>query len=655
MSSVGVFRKVDVDEKSYWVYTLTQTDNPASSTETPPSTSFFCPSARVRFLKLKLKENNADDVYRLHPVISPAHFPSTRSGNQQGESLLDCNHDKICKLPVVHLNDVDDEFKCGICRSSWVSTSYYACLQCQEKFHKECVESPPEIRHPSHPFHPLRLYREGSGKECNSCEESIYTKLYYQCTTCKLFMHPRCAMKSIPFIEDHPKSHPHPLSYFPTQASLVCHICGMINNLDPTYICIQCIFVIHKKCLGFPRAIRISRHHQRLSFTPSLPPGKLFCGVCHRQVDNNYGAYSCSKGEAFFAHSKCALDKKVWDGKVLDEVPEEDDIIDDGEPFKRIADGIILHPFHSHNLHLEISEAYDENKLCRGCCVAIYEGQFYSCMECDYILHESCANAPRMKRHPLHPYPLTLNVATIGPDNNEGIFRCSVCSYYGTGFFYKHQIGETRFQLDLRCASITQPFHYQGHKHPLFLPLEPRPEARCQTCKYQSYSWKVNCCIECDYMICFRCATLPYKVKYKHDSHFLTICDGKEASDEPDWCEICEGKIEAIEERVYYGNQTKELRFYKCDDCCRTLHVECLLGVNIYMKPGNTINDYVYFTKYSFETECTEWIKVRILLNSSLSRPICTGCNRRCPFPVVYQQSENEIFCSWDCIGYATW
>lgn len=33
-------------------------------------------------------------------------------------------------------------------------------------------------------------------------------------------------------------------------------------------------------------------------------------------------------------------------------------------------------------------------------------------------------------------------------------------------------------------------------------------------------------------IICFSCLTFPYKARYKHDSHFLTICNGKEASDQ---------------------------------------------------------------------------------------------------------------------------
>lgn len=170
---------------------------------------------------------------------------------------------------------------------------------------------------------------------------------------------------------------------------------------------------IHKDCIGFPHVIRISRHHHRISFTSSLPPGDLSCGVCHLKVDNNYGAYSCSKGEAYFVHT---------------------------------------------------------------------------------------------------------------------------------------------FQLDLRCASITLPFKYEGHKHPLFLAWDSkREEQLCPMCKFESYKTKLIC-MECDYIICFSCLTFPYKARYKHDSHFLTICDGKEASDQPDWCEVCQGEIEEVKERGYQGH-----------------------------------------------------------------------------------------------------
>lgn len=67
------------------------------------------------------------------------------------------------------------------------------------------------------------------------------------------------------------------------------------------------------------------------------------------------------------------------------------------------------------------------------------------------------------------------------------------------------------------------------------------------------------------------------------------------------------------------------------------------------MKPGNSVQDYI--SKHSLGFEGTKWTDVRVFLNSSLSRPICTGCMRRCPFPIVFK-GYNTIFCSWDCIGY---
>ncbi|XP_020873947.1 uncharacterized protein LOC110226465, partial [Arabidopsis lyrata subsp. lyrata] len=351
----------------------------------------------------------------------------------------------------------------------------------------------------------------------------------------------------------------------------------------------------------------------------------------------------------------CALHKNVWDGKDLDGVPEEDDWIDDGEPFERITDGIILHPFHSHHLRLEIFMAYDKNKYCRGCALPVYEGQFYSCMECKFILHESCANAPRMKRHPLHPYPLTLdNMASAG---KEGKTKCSACKRDVGGFYYYHHSKEpvrTSILLDLRCALIIEPFEFQGHKHPLFLPWDLKEKTRCQICKevikhHSEFQFGREViehhselsCMDCDYTICFHCATLPYKVRYKHDSHFLIICDGKKASDQQDWCEICERNKERRHPDL---NPKVERRIYKCSDCCTTIHAECLLGADIYLRSGQTIK---YGVSYS---DCDlSRVDVQIILNNSLSRPICKVCHCRCPFP-IYFKSQSGYYCSSLCI-----
>jgi hypothetical protein len=334
----------------------------------------------------------------------------------------------------------------------------------------------------------------------------------------------------------------------------------------------------------------------------------------------------------------------VWDGKELEGVPEEDDLIDDGEPFERISDGIIHHPFHSHHLRHEMSITYDESKYCQGCALPIYEGQFYSCMECDFILHDSCANAPRMKRYPLYPHPITLKFATVRNNSFTSQFRCAVCDRHGNGFFYEHHGEDKMFRLDLRCALITEPLVYQGHMHPLFLLWDDTESLiSCQMCKKKSYYSQLFC-LECEYSLCLRCVTFPYKVRYKHDSHFLTICDVKEASDELDWCDICEGKIEEEKEKEYnWDDRERELRFYKCNDCSTALHVDCLLGVDMYMKP---ITDYI--SVITLTSKGTKRKDLWIFLNNSLTRPICTTCLSRCPFPIFFK-GHTKIFCSLYC------
>ena len=95
MSFIGVFRKEEMDGKSFLVFTLAQTKNSTSSPETlainsdgddfPIQPLFSCPAARIRFQMLNLKEE-VNENFR--PFNSSPYFPSTRSGDQQGGSCL---------------------------------------------------------------------------------------------------------------------------------------------------------------------------------------------------------------------------------------------------------------------------------------------------------------------------------------------------------------------------------------------------------------------------------------------------------------------------------------------------------------------------------------------------------------------------------------
>ncbi|CAH2046541.1 unnamed protein product, partial [Thlaspi arvense] len=250
---------------------------------------------------------------------------------------------------------------------------------------------------------------------------------------------------------------------------------------------------------------------------------------------------------------------------------------------------------------------------------------------CDFILHEACASSPLKKHHPLHAHSLTLEIVANGFNNTKGLFFCNACRRYSCGFDYEDFVGSFfGFRLDLRCASVSEPFEYQGHEHPLFLALSPEEEEMsiCQICQEDgdgdNQCKKLNC-IECDYIICFRCATLPYKASYKHDKHFLTFTKVKDANDhESGWCEVCERTI------VY----SQKGGFYACDDegCCTTVHVHCLLGKDPYMKPGQTIT--------VIQGDAL------VLRNNTMTRPFCHNHGVRCQGKVVFQYSENIKLCS---------
>ncbi|CAA7053541.1 unnamed protein product [Microthlaspi erraticum] len=352
---------------------------------------------------------------------------------------------------------------------------------------------------------------------------------------------------------DHPKWHEHTLSHFPRQASLTCDLCALTDSNSHFYLCLLCDFVVHQSCLCLPHVIRISRHPHRISFTPSFGQGNWVCGVCRREINNDYGGYSCIKdGCSYAAHSKCATQSNVWDGKELEGEPAE--IEEEVKPsFVRISDGIIQHFSHEHH-HLRLDENadrdFDENKQCEACITPIYFGNYYSCMQCEFILHETCANLSRKMHHPIHPHLLTLvtgydRVIKISPHTRIYESSCSACPWLWTaGFFYE-------------CG-----------------------EEGCQ----------------------FKCATIPQKVRYKHDKHMLVLSYGKETSTMTYWCEACEGKI----------NPKKG--FYKCDEyCCVTLHIDCLNGKDLYMKPGAS---WLYYDK-----------KVGVLPNNQhMSRPFCYYC-----------------------------
>ncbi|AEE82186.1 DC1 [Arabidopsis suecica] len=263
--------------------------------------------------------------------------------------------------------------------------SHFLCQGCNGKNHKEYNKAPAEIKHPFHPKHPLllvSLQMLSSTRKCYCCDEDL-KNIFYYCSACEFAVNFACVQKPPELSMHHPKWHEHTLALFPTQTPFPCSICALTHSSGPFYTssgpfytCPPCDFVIHQKCFSLPRVIRISRHPHRISFTPSFDPEKYWsCGVCRRKIENDYGCYSCVKdGCSYAAHSKCATQTNVWDGKELEGEPEED-MDEEVESFVTISDGIIQHFSHEHHhmrLDVNTDRDYDENKLCQACTTPIY-------------------------------------------------------------------------------------------------------------------------------------------------------------------------------------------------------------------------------------------------------------------------------------------
>ena len=78
----------------------------------------------------------------------------------------------------------------------------------------------------------------------------------------------------------------------------------------------------------------------------------------------------------------------------------------------------------SHKHDLKLIDEIPNNTKCNGCIQYILP-PFYSCTQCIFFLHKSCSKLPKIKRHPLHEHPLTLNYQQASFFCNSCAQRCS--------------------------------------------------------------------------------------------------------------------------------------------------------------------------------------------------------------------------------------
>nr|XP_023883349.1 uncharacterized protein LOC111995662 [Quercus suber] len=512
---------------------------------------------------------------------------------QQQQHLLHFSHQEH---PL--LFDPDNRYgrTCCGCQESIYGPGYY-CTECgfdeegwyMYRHHKSCAELPVGLHHPLHPIHPLILFdekthypEEEEHKEktkCQVCNESRrqYT---YRCYRCDFNLHATCA--SLPPTIQSSQVHHHPLTPFWKWMSFTCDLCAKEVKGIPNQ-CALCSYCIHNTCASLPRTLQLLYHWHPLHLIHSSLEVDLhqsdsrFCQLCVQKVNTNYGFYYCSRCD-FVAHLDCAADYSNRENINLQELKErenEDPKLDQsvdsaayevknikvGEDGTKITTEI-QHFSHEHDLKLSDNEVLNIEK-CNGCVQAIFP-PFYTCINCNFFLHESCAKLPRKKRHPLHQHPLTLFRNSL---NMGYSFWCEACWRHCNGFSY--QCRTCGFKLDVPCSLISDILTHHGHEHRLLL-SSILFKQECSCCGIENYSpfriYPIFRCTTCEFALDFRCATLPQTVRYKQHEHSFTLYCAAEDDSSEYYCDICE------EER------DPKHWFYYCVDCNYPAHSKCILG-----------------------------------------------------------------------------
>ena len=223
----------------------------------------------------------------------------------------------------------------------------------------------------------------------------------------------------------------------------------------------------------------------------------------------------------------------------------------------------------SHEHHLKLTDEVSNNKICDGCVRAILTPSFYSCVDYSFFLHVSCTKLPKTKRHPLHQHPLTL---TYG----RRYFLCTMCSERCNGFYYECE--RCHLKLDVQCSLTSNTLAHACHEHPLYLSITNNTQ-KCSI--WGSEQYRVFRCTICEFVLDFKCATLPQTAWYYQHEHPFTLFYTPEDDSGEYYCDICE------EER------DPKQWFYYCEDCSYPAHFKCIIEEDPNIK-RNTINSYLF-------------------------------------------------------------
>ncbi|XP_040965711.1 uncharacterized protein [Gossypium hirsutum] len=493
----------------------------------------------------------------------------------------------------------------GECFGCWEPLAMYTyfSLDCGFNLHKRCAELPLKMDLLCHRKHPLVLQFNSERLACKVCQVTQQRGFVYGCSPCELAIHIECA-SPLPVIKD--KSHQHPFTLFWRQIPFICDACGTEGH-HVAYTCGTCSIMVHKKCISLPRIIEHAFHVHRVFHTYFIRKEyfeSLNCIWCHEVVHTEHGSYFCADCSVIL-HVDCAL-KEEQLYCIVSQENEADKSLD--IPVNSITEvletndageaTLIEHCEHMHYLMLSDNIREHGDKCCDGCLLLI-SAKFYHCSRCDFFLHKSCAELPKMKLFSKHACGETEFYSGLKPLilTSACMFKCGLCMYLSNGFSYK--CNECGSPICLRCfaLSLQDVVKIPWHKHPLLLYYNY--QGQCSACGKD-----VVCpfrCKDCNIHLCPWCVLRPIRVRHKCDKHLLALTYDK-INDyaKYHYCDICEKE------------RDPKNWFYYCETCDTSAHVDCVLGEYPLIKLGSIYNEgehphpLTFVKKFPYYPECIE-------------------------------------------------
>ncbi|XP_048132580.1 uncharacterized protein LOC115743129 isoform X2 [Rhodamnia argentea] len=455
-----------------------------------------------------------------------------------------------------------EEVKCFAC-TKCCSNQYYSCDECRFFLHEECTKLPMEIKkHPLHTDHTLILgptaYYIGI-VYCDACDNRC-RGFTFRCEECDFDLDIDCALKlisprvgGVPLLVKH-FSHDHDLvltEEIDKDESARCEGCDR-RCLSDTYTCNLCKFFLHKSCaeLNMELQHRLHEAHSlKLRTSSSVYDGRAWCDSCGKRVRGF--VYHCEICQ-FDLDIVCSL-QSAPTSEPGDQEQERDQ--------EQEKD----HFSHEHPLIIGEEEERDVVLICAACGGYCSSSRIYGCEECEYFLHESCANLPPTMEHLYHAeHPLKLQVATYN--------YCDFCENPIEGFTYR--CDQCDFDLDIGCAWMPSiepgttkkdeevKIQFFGHDHQLTRSIKKEEEdVACSACEKQC-SGLIYACDDCGFFLHKGCAKLPQECQhFFHPLHKLTLqrCDSEVS------CNACEKKCRGFT--------------FSCRECKFHLDVDCAMRV----------------------------------------------------------------------------